>query len=116
MRNNLESSVIRDSVLSQGLRLSTLTQVLGAALVVTDEFPPLLNLDCGGAGRNVTFPAPSAVNEGSIWLVNNWSDAAEDITVKNSAASTIGTISQNEAGLVIIAGGVTYLRLVGTTT
>lgn len=90
-----------------------LTLTLGAAFVIDADSPPIINLDPGGAGRNVTLPTEE---EGLCFLINNIADAAEDLTVKNPATTTIGTISQNEAGLAICAGGVWYIRLVGTTT
>lgn len=95
------------------LKLKALTQTLVGAFVVDDDSPPILNLDPGGATRILTLPA---VNEGLVFLINNIADAAEDLTINNPAAATIGTISQNEAGLAFCAGGVWYLRLVGTTT
>ena len=114
-RLNIEGARIDDSTIFAGNRLGTLTQVLGAGLSVDADTPHIINLDPDGSTRIITFPSPTD-NEGRWWLVNNWAGGAEDLTINNSAAATIGTISQNEAGLVFIAGGVTYLRLVGTTT
>lgn len=116
MRQQLDDAQLFDPVIYRGLKLKTLTQVLAGAFTVDEDMPPLLNFDPDGSARVITFPAPSAKNEGYCWFVNNWAGGAEDLTINNSAAATIGTISQNEAALVFIAGGVTYCRLVGTTT
>lgn len=112
-RLNNEDGKFYDMTICMGLKIRALTQTLGAALVVDRDSPPILNLDPGGAGRNVTLPTEE---EGLTFIINNIADAAEDLTIKNPAASTIGTVSQNEAGVAICAGGVWYLRLVGTTT
>lgn len=95
------------------LKLRALTLTLAAAFVIDADAPTLINLDPGGATRTVDLPTPE---EGLIFLINNIADAAEDLTIRNAAAATIGTISQNEAGLAICVGGIWYLRLVGTTT
>ncbi len=55
-------------------------------------------IDPGGSARNVTLP-PIADSLGRRILIVNKADAAESITVKNVAATTIGTIAQNEAGV-----------------
>jgi hypothetical protein len=115
-RLNMDDSLLNDPKIVKGLKLGTLTQVLAAGLTIDEDMAPIINVDPDGSTRILTFPAPSAQNEGMVWLVNNWAGGAEDLTINNSAAATIGTISQNEAGLVFIAGGVTYCRLVGTTT
>lgn len=116
MRSQLENNDLFDPRVMKGFKLATLTQVLAAGFTVNANHPPLLNFDPDGSTRIITFPAPSAENEGMCWLVNNWAGGAEDLTINNSAAGTIGTVSQNEAAVVFIAGGVTYCRLVGTTT
>jgi hypothetical protein len=95
------------------LKIRALTLTLAAHLTVDADGPPVLNLDPGGAGRNVTLPTE---DEGLVFFINNIADAAEDLTVKNPAASTLGTVSQNEMGVAFCLGGVWYLRLVGTTT
>jgi len=112
-RVNNENGKFYDPIICMGLKLQVLTQTLAAAMTIDRDSPPMINLDPGGAGRNVTLPTEE---DGLVFLINNIADAAEDITVKNPATTTIGTISQNEAGLAICAGGVWYLRLVGTTT
>lgn len=116
MRQDLVSPNIDAPTIRSMFRLLTDTRVLAGAITIDEDGAPLLNFDPDGSARIITFPAPSAQNEGTVWLVNNWAGGAEDLTINNSAAATIGTVSQNEAAVVFIAGGVTYCRLVGTTT
>lgn len=92
------------------------TRTLTGAVTIAKENAPFLNFDPGGATRTVDFPAPDSELEGALFIINNWADAAEDLTIRNSAAATILTISQNEAGVVFYAGGVTYGRLWGALT
>lgn len=115
MRSIGENQQLYDPTIVKGARLGVLTQVLTGNITIDEDSQPLLNIDPNGA-RTITFPAPSAYNEGMFWIMNNWAGGAEDITINNSAAAGIGTLSQNEAGIVFIAGGVTYFRLFGTTT
>lgn len=113
MRQRFDDAIFFGAHFWTKLKLKALTLTLGAAFTIDADAPPVINLDPGGAGRNVTLPTEE---EGLCFLINNIADAAEDLTIKNPATTTIGTVSQNEAGLAICAGGVWYLRLVGTTT
>lgn len=113
MRQRLDDAEAMGLRIWQRFKLKVLTMTLAGAITIDADSPPLINLDAGGAGRNVTLPTEE---EGLVFLINNISDAAEDLTVKNPATTTIGTVSQNEAGIAFCAGGVWYLRLVGTTT
>lgn len=115
-RLNNDNGKFFDPTIVKGFKFGVLTKVLGAGFAVDEDMETLLNFDPDGSTRIITFPAPSAYNEGMFWIVNNWAGGAEDLTINNSAAATIGTVSQNEAAVVFIAGGVTYCRLVGTTT
>lgn len=112
-RVNSENAKLYEPWIMMGLKLGTLTEVLAGAFTVDRDMPTLLNFDPDGATRIITLPTEE---EGLVFLINNWAGGAEDLTINNPAAGTIGTISQNEAGLAICAGGVWYLRLVGTTT
>lgn len=113
MRQRLDDAVIFGGNFWTKLKLKPMTLTLGAALTIDADSPPLLNIDPGGATRILTLPTGE---EGLVFVINNAADAAEDLTINNPAAATIGTVSQNEAGVAFFAGGVWYLRLVGTTT
>lgn len=113
MRQRLDNAEAFGLRVWDKLKLKALTLTLGAAMTVDADSPPVLNLDPGGATRVITLPA---VEEGLVFFINNIADAAEDLTINNPAAATIGTVSQNEMGVAFCLGGVWYLRLVGTTT
>jgi hypothetical protein len=98
MRQNIEGSHISNSVLGAGNKVETLFQTLGAAITLDADAPNYLALDPGGAGRDVTLPAEA---EGLFFMIANAADAAENLTVKNDAAGTVGTIGQNEVGFVV---------------
>lgn len=55
--------------------------------------------DPGGAGRNVVLPAVAGCQGAFLWI-SNTADAAEVLTIQNSAAATIVTPTQNEAAFV----------------
>ncbi len=54
-------------------------------------------IDANGSGRNVTLPPIASSQAYKIRIINT-SSTAVNLTVKNVAASTIGTIHQSEAG------------------
>lgn len=116
MRNDLYDPKMERPTIRNLFRLQTDVRTLTGAVVIGKENAPLISFDPGGATRTVDFPAPDAELEGAFFVINNWADAAEDLTIRNSAAATILTISQNEAGCVFYAGGVTYGRLFGALT
>ena len=81
------------------------TETLAAAKVIDSDDAMILRLDPGGAGRDVTLPAEESIPaQGQMFLIINAADAAEDLTVKDDAASTIGTVSQNEAAIFVNQG------------
>ena len=113
MRQRLDDALVFGLKVASKLKLAAVTLTLGADITVDADGGPVLNLDPGGATRVVTLPA---VEEGLVFLINNIADAAEDLTIKNPAAATIGTVSQNEMGVAFCLAGVWYLRLVGAQT
>jgi len=60
-------------------------------------------IDPGGGSRDVTLSADWQVDGMCIEIVNA-ADAAEDLVIKDPAASTIVTISQNEKATVAYNG------------
>lgn len=73
---------------------------LSGAAALDGTYPAICKLDPGGAGRDVTLDVEESIPAtGLVRLIVNGADAAEDLTVKNDAGSTIGTVSQNEAGI-----------------
>lgn len=70
------------------------------------------------ATRIVTLPAVTAADNGKFYIIRNGaaSGSGFDLTINNAAASTIGTISPLEAGLVIVVNGAWVVCLVGLNT
>lgn len=82
-------------------------QTLTGTTVIAADMPSMLALDPGGAARNVDMAAVTAQGmEGKIWIVINAADAAEVITIRDAAAATIVTLTQNECAVIMVAGGV----------
>lgn len=79
------------------------TLTLTGALTLDATSSNILKLDPGGASRDVTLPAEES-NDGLFFWVKNAADAAEDIVLKNDAASTIVTLNMGEAALVACNG------------
>ncbi|MBT9557897.1 MAG: hypothetical protein IV100_17810 [Myxococcales bacterium] len=62
-----------------------------------------MKLDPGGAGRNVTLLATLHAKGRHIRIANA-ADAAESLTVKNSAGTTVAVLNQNEQADFIYSG------------
>lgn len=75
---------------------------LTGALTLDASYPTHLKLDPGGAHRDITLDAESAINEGMRRHIVNAADAAENLVVKDADANTIGTINQNEEGIFFV--------------
>jgi len=80
------------------------TETLAAGKTLTDADKPLQFLDTGGVARDVTLPTAAAGNH--VFIIVNTADAAETITVKNAAASTIGTVAQGENKIFVSNGAI----------
>ena len=79
------------------------TATLGGAVTMHAGWQNFAKLDPGGAHRDVTLPAEEG-NSGMWFLILNTAAAAENLVVKDDAAATIVTISQNEAAIVTCDG------------
>lgn len=77
---------------------------ISGALTIPAGSPFILKIDPTGA-QNVTFPT-----KGSrfMYIVIHGSTNNADLTIKDSAAATIGTLSQNEIGMVVDDGVATF--------
>ena len=65
------------------------------------------------AGRSVTLP-PEAASAGVDFFLHNAADAAEPLTVKNGAGTTVCTVGQNQAAY-LHCDGTTWWALVGAS-
>lgn len=61
-------------------------------------------IDPGGAARDVTLPS-ATLSPGKFINVYNHADAAEAITVKNTAGDTVGTVAQNRMQRFAVKNG-----------
>ena len=84
------------------------SQTLTGDLVLTGGFRNVQLLDPGGASRNVDLPGEK---HGCWFVIFNKADAAEDLTVRDDAASTVATLNQNEAGFFWSDGTSWYFGL-----
>ncbi len=78
------------------------TETLTGAATLDYTYPSIIGLDPGGAGRTVTLDGSAAADpaiDGLMRIIINTADAAEDLTIEDQAAGSVGTISQNEMGL-----------------
>lgn len=103
MAGNVTARELSNSLLVQRNRLESVILTLGAAYVVDGDLPQLLFLDPGGAGRNVDLPA-EADSKGLFFIIVNTADAAEALTIRNDAAGTVGSVTQNEAAFCVCDG------------
>lgn len=100
-----------NSIAAHGIAQYALNALKGGVKVITltgnitldDTYPGILKLDPGGSARDVTLEGAAATDGASDgllrWIVNA-ADAAENLVVKDGAASTIATINQNESAVV----------------
>ena len=116
MRNNHEGGRLRDMMLVSGIKGAKMVQALGAALAFPADAPFISFIDPGGATRVVTLPDPTGAGEADIIrIIVNTADAAEDLTINDPAATTRGTISQNEFAIIVCDGTRHYVGVVTTT-
>jgi hypothetical protein len=59
-------------------------------------------LDPGGAHRDVTLPAVAKGDAGYFFVFANAASGAENLVVKDAAASTIATFGQSKCGIVFV--------------
>jgi len=95
-----------------GVQTNTETLTDAKTLVASDA--RIQNLDPGGSARNVTLPAPAGW-AGDTFLIVNAADAAEIITVKNSAGTTLCTPTQSEYALCWSDGTNTFAAVLAAS-
>lgn len=86
-----------------------------AAQSITMSHQPVL-YGVPTAARVITLPAVDADDDGAFFVMVNKSAGANALTINNSAASTIGTLDQNQGGLIVCVGGAwTVVCVAGST-
>ena len=78
-------------------------RTLAGALVVLQTDAQFQRLDPDGSHRNVTLP-PEQPNAGLWYHILNLAGGAENLVILDDGASTVATISQNEAAVVVCDG------------
>ncbi len=103
---------ISKGVYHNELKLTNVTVEMDANLTLTVDSPTLQFLDPTTA-RTVTLPA-EADSDGLMFVIANKANAGEVITIKNDAAGTVCTPTQNETAIVF-CDGATWAGLVGAS-
>ena len=109
----IENTDARNLVFKGEFRLGREVRALGGNITLAKKSSPLHYLDPAGAGRDVTLPA-EADSKGLLFFLVNTADAAEDLTIKDDGASTIGIIGQNEIGILVCDGTTWKSMITGT--
>jgi hypothetical protein len=81
---------------------SFVSAVLAGARTLTKLDGQLLRFDPDGSHRDVTLPTVSAEDAGYFFVIANWAGGAENLVIKDAAASTIVTVNQSECGVVYV--------------
>ena len=98
-----------------GDRYSVNRQTLAGNLTLVAQSARTQVLDPGGAARDVTLPAiASGAGVGVYFLIANIADALENITVKNTGGTAIGTLGPNQTALVVSDGTTWVLQYTGS--
>jgi hypothetical protein len=75
----------------------------GNVTLAVDTHPMVCGFDPGGSARDVTLDGSAATDSsihGLFRMIVNKADGAENLVLKDAAASTIATLNQNEAAIV----------------
>ena len=108
--SNVNFAKLIGVVLGENTKLKTYIKTLAGTTTFLAGYPKLWFLDPGGATRIINLPPET---NGDFYIITNTADAAEDLTVKeDSSTTTIGTIGQNETG-VLVCDGTTWRIIVG---
>lgn len=104
MRSTLEDNKAYDLDLQNAAKGRLMSIAISGALTIPAKPPFIVKIDPTGA-QNVTCPT-----KGSrfMFIVIHGSTNNADLTIKDSAATTIGTLSQNEIGMVVDDGVATF--------
>lgn len=102
MRNNIEGAVLADNLIKSGNRFGMVNLTLTGTTQLQADGPHIYALDPGGAARTVKLWASPQIGD---WvLIINTADAAEIITVQDSAAAALTpacTPTQNESAFIV---------------
>ena len=88
------------------------TETLTGDLVLDDSDFPIQFIDPGGSARDIDLPAESVDNH-AFYIVNR-ADAAETITVKNDAGTTIALLERYDA-VLFVSNGIAWVAMISKT-
>lgn len=111
MRDNLDSNKSYNLNVQYGLRAAASSIAIAGALTVDRNMGPIVKIDPTGA-QNVTMPTKAS--KFIMFLIHGSTNNA-DLTIKDSAAVTIGTLSQSEMAVVIDDGVATFCGILKQT-
>lgn len=99
-----QSMVLNGLAMPSAFEVITLSAALDLSTAANaDRYGQILNLDPGGAHRDVTLEAEE--NRAGFWRAFiNEADNAENLVIKDDGGNTIITINQNEFGVVVCNG------------
>lgn len=86
------------------------TRTLAGDVTLSERDGRLHLFDNGGAARNITFFAATPENKGRVDWIRNTGGGAFSYTVKDSAGSTIATLTQNTSGC-FVSNGTLHVRV-----
>lgn len=108
MRDNLDGQEARNLLLGANNKMKSTVLTLTGNYVLAGLTTMLYFVDPGGGARNFTLPALTTADQGTFITLVNTADAAEVITIKNSGASTVLTLTQAEVAQLYWDGAVWY--------
>ncbi len=93
--NSLRDTDLTNVVVRERWKMASFTETLSAGKTITVAYPPIIMLDPGGSGRDVTLPA-EASSKDLMFLIVNLADAAEALTGKDDGSTTIAVLAEGE--------------------
>lgn len=107
MRQNHEGGNYYNPIIRNKFRLMAMTKVATAEMAIGAEWPPVLLLDPGGAGRTVLLP-PEADCKDQVFFIRNTADAAETLTVEEDSSTTAILVLAQGEGAMVHCDGTTW--------
>jgi len=103
-RANQADNKFESPLIENAMKGNLMSIAISGALTIPAKPPYIVKIDPTGA-QNVTCPTKGSK---FIFLVIHGSTNNADLTIKDSAATTIGTLSQNEIGIIVDDGVATF--------
>lgn len=111
MRSTLEDNKAYDMDFQNAVKGRLMSIAISGALTIPAKPPFIVKVDPTGA-QNVTCPTKGSK---FVFIIIHGSTNNADLTIKDSAATTIGTLSQNEIGIIVDDGVATFFGVAKQT-